>query len=403
MVLLWAGSQSSFWTIEAADLLCAMQAIFNTMYPGVKYNIQPRGPIMGVITQRLCTWRSNFGSTAIALIANFLTSLRERKDEDDEEDEDKNENTDSKEKFMTQMAASLLEGYAFLFTDPDTCKASEIYHSVFILQMIAMMHLNAVAGFIDVPELDTSALSSTKMEAVIGACTVALECALKLVAEKEKKSTDLKTPLKINKSTGKESSTPLAFSELNWGQYMTDYHLSIVKHGPKYTMDTIAMARQFVKDLASDASTKGSLADNSVASSRGEFKAGFQGRFGCDLDVDLDVDLDTQKHRNLISTLTSLDFDLISTDLTPTVFALPRRSLNYHSTMAAESVLEMYIAALLAESHILVDPMSSSSSGSSNSSSDNSSGESDSDLPTTIPSGAIGTPEKSAVTFFRGV
>ncbi|KAG1725675.1 hypothetical protein EDB19DRAFT_1946917 [Suillus lakei] len=50
---------------------------------------------------------------------------------------------------------------------------------------------------------------------------------------------------------------------------------------------------------------------------------------------------------------------------------------------AAESVLEMYIAALLAESHILVDPMSSSSSGSSDSSSDNSSGKSASDLPTT--------------------
>jgi hypothetical protein len=93
---------------------------------------------------------------------------------------------------------------------------------------------------------------------------------LKLVAEKEKKSTNLKTPLKINKSTSKESSTPLAFSELNWGQYTTDYHLSIVKHSPKYTTDTIAMACQFVKDLASDASTKGSLADDSVASSRGE-------------------------------------------------------------------------------------------------------------------------------------
>ncbi|KIK40068.1 hypothetical protein CY34DRAFT_13948 [Suillus luteus UH-Slu-Lm8-n1] len=50
---------------------------------------------------------------------------------------------------------------------------------------------------------------------------------------------------------------------------------------------------------------------------------------------------------------------------------------------AAESVLEMYIAALLAESHILVDPMPSSSSGSSGSSSDDSSGESDGDLPTT--------------------
>ncbi|KIK40196.1 hypothetical protein CY34DRAFT_13858 [Suillus luteus UH-Slu-Lm8-n1] len=237
-----------------------------TFADGVKYNIQPRGPIMGVITQRLCTWRSNFGSTAIALIANFLASLRESEEDEDEDDEDKKENADGREKFMTEMAASLLEGYAFLFADPDTCKASEIYRSVFMLQMIATTHLNTVTGFIDVPELDTQALSSTRMECVIGACAVALERALKLVAQKEKKSTDLKTPLKINKTTGKETSTPLAFSELNWGQFTTDYHLSIVKRGPKYTTDTIAMARQFVKDLGSDASMKGSLADDSVAS-----------------------------------------------------------------------------------------------------------------------------------------
>lgn len=53
----------------------------------------------------------------------------------------------------------------------------------------------------------------------------------------------------------------------------------------------------------------------------------------------------------------------------------------------------MYIAALLAESHLLVDPMSSSSSGSSDSSSDDSSGESDSDLPTTseVLLGVVGT------------
>ncbi|KAG2134173.1 uncharacterized protein EDB93DRAFT_1254605 [Suillus bovinus] len=95
-VLLWAGSQLKFWTIEAADLL---------------------GPIMDMITQRLCTWHSNFGSTAIALIANFLASLRESEDEDEDknENENENENTDRREKFMTQMAASLLKGFTFLF------------------------------------------------------------------------------------------------------------------------------------------------------------------------------------------------------------------------------------------------------------------------------------------------
>jgi hypothetical protein len=126
------------------------------------------------ITQHLCTWHSNFGSTAIALIANFLASLRESEDEDEDKDEDENENTDSREKFMTQMAASLLKGYAFLFADPNTCKASEIYRSVFMLQMITMTHLNTVTGFVNVPELDTCTLSSTRMECVIGAYTVAV-------------------------------------------------------------------------------------------------------------------------------------------------------------------------------------------------------------------------------------
>ncbi|KAG1841255.1 hypothetical protein F4604DRAFT_1690389 [Suillus subluteus] len=159
-VLLWA-----------ADLLCAMQAIFNAMYPGVKYNIQPRGPIMGSvliihskITQRLCTWHSNFSSTAIALIANFLASLRESEEDEDEDDEDKKENTDGREKFMTEMVASLLEGYAFLFAGPR-----------YVQGLRDLPLLSSFTGFIDVPELDTQALSSTRMECVIGACTVALE------------------------------------------------------------------------------------------------------------------------------------------------------------------------------------------------------------------------------------
>ncbi|KAG1844308.1 hypothetical protein C8R48DRAFT_780371 [Suillus tomentosus] len=43
-VLLWAGSQPNFWTIEAPDLLCALQAIFTTMYPGVEHKVQLKGP-----------------------------------------------------------------------------------------------------------------------------------------------------------------------------------------------------------------------------------------------------------------------------------------------------------------------------------------------------------------------
>ncbi|KAG1857465.1 hypothetical protein F4604DRAFT_1530723, partial [Suillus subluteus] len=69
-----------------------------------------------------------------------------------------------------------------------------------------------------------------------------LERALKLVADKEKKGMALKTPVRLNKATGKESSVPLAFSKLNWGAFMQDYYLSLVRRGPKYTTDMVNMA-----------------------------------------------------------------------------------------------------------------------------------------------------------------
>jgi len=49
-VLLWAGSQPNFWTIEAPNLLCALQTIFATIYPGVEHKVQLKGPIMGVVS-----------------------------------------------------------------------------------------------------------------------------------------------------------------------------------------------------------------------------------------------------------------------------------------------------------------------------------------------------------------
>ncbi|KAG2051936.1 hypothetical protein BDR06DRAFT_854850, partial [Suillus hirtellus] len=60
--------------------------------------------------------------------------------------------------------------------------------------------------------------------------------------DKEKKGTALKIPLRLNKATGKESSAQLAFSELNWGTFTQDYYLSLLRCGPKYTVDMIIMA-----------------------------------------------------------------------------------------------------------------------------------------------------------------
>ncbi|KAG0708308.1 hypothetical protein DFH29DRAFT_870868 [Suillus ampliporus] len=94
-------------------------------------------------------------------------------DKDEEEDGIDNEN-DSVDTAIIAMACNLSKNYAFLFVDPDTYDPSEIYHSVFMLQLIAMAHLNTITGFVNVPELNTHVLASLKMESVVSACAVAI-------------------------------------------------------------------------------------------------------------------------------------------------------------------------------------------------------------------------------------
>ncbi|KAG2051937.1 hypothetical protein BDR06DRAFT_1009871 [Suillus hirtellus] len=176
-VLLWAGSQPDFWTIDAPDLLCMLQAIFTTMYPGVEHKVQLKGPIMGMAIQHLCMWQNNFGSTVIVLVSNFLSSMNENNDNDKQVDNDSinvDADSDAQEEAIVHVASSLLKDYTFLFADPNTCQTSEIYCSIFMLQMIATVHLNTFIGFVNMPALNTSTLPSMQMEGVIAACTVAV-------------------------------------------------------------------------------------------------------------------------------------------------------------------------------------------------------------------------------------
>ncbi|KAI6145386.1 hypothetical protein BKA82DRAFT_3946624, partial [Pisolithus tinctorius] len=55
-----------------------------------------------------------------------------------------------------------------------------------------------------------------------------------------------KTPLKLNKASGKESLSALAFSEQNWGTSTCDYHTSISKHNNTVMSEIIAMAHTLV-------------------------------------------------------------------------------------------------------------------------------------------------------------
>ncbi|KAG1721167.1 uncharacterized protein EDB91DRAFT_1256633 [Suillus paluster] len=205
-VFLWAGPQPNFWTIETEHLLPALQAIFEVAYPGVMHNVQPKGPIIGL------------------------------SEEDDDFD------------FEQALVANLLEQYAFLYENPDTCDPDEIYRSAFMLEMIETAHLNATAGSLNVPALNTHDLQSKGMETIIAACAATLKHAFSFIG-KPKEDEDAQTTTsstkggsmtrKLNKATGKESTAAKAFSEINCGATMAEYYESIMRHGPQYTVDTI--------------------------------------------------------------------------------------------------------------------------------------------------------------------
>ncbi|KAG1798403.1 hypothetical protein EV424DRAFT_1352524 [Suillus variegatus] len=207
-VFLWAGAQPKFWSIETDKLLRALQAIFNILFPGINHNIQPRGPIIGLVNQRICSWHSNFGSTAIALVTNFLVASR------DEENDDDNDSTE----YEQGLATFLLENWAFLYEDPETCDADKIYR------------------FLDVPALNTDGLQVKGMQAVIAASAAALECAFNFAA-KPKVS-------KQNNTGSKESTAITAFSEANCGSVTSDYYESLKRRGVKYTADIIALVHK---------------------------------------------------------------------------------------------------------------------------------------------------------------
>ncbi|KAG0691755.1 hypothetical protein DFH29DRAFT_818986 [Suillus ampliporus] len=179
-VFFWAGAQPNFWSTEAKKLLPALQAIFDVAFPGTNHNVQPRGPIMGLVcltfifipdyfnihpkvNQRLCSWRSNFGSTAIALVTDFLATSKDNESDDDAD-------------YEQELSASLLENWAFLYEDLENCDPDKICRLVFMIEMIESAHINATAGSLNVPAFDTDALRVKGMQAVIAASAATVGC-----------------------------------------------------------------------------------------------------------------------------------------------------------------------------------------------------------------------------------
>lgn len=89
--------------------------------------------------QRLSEWRNGFGSTALAMVMNFISNLGS----DD----------------PYAIAKYLQSDYRFLRDDFESMEAEGMYRSPFLLELIAMTHLSNLAACVEVPGWNTSAMT----------------------------------------------------------------------------------------------------------------------------------------------------------------------------------------------------------------------------------------------------
>ncbi|KAG2757843.1 hypothetical protein P692DRAFT_20711257, partial [Suillus brevipes Sb2] len=240
--LLWAGSQANPWEISESLMADALQEIFDVVYPDVKYKVNPNGAVFAVTQQRLSEWRSNIGSTALAIVVDFCSRIKEAPND--------------------LVAKQLLKDCAFVYEDPDNISRETAYLSAFVLQMIASTHLSAIVDHASVPALNTDELALGKgMDGVIVLCVVALERALKFVedsiinvdevlASMATGKFSVKLPVKRNKATGKMSSGCYKFSFANWHDETEAYRKSISSRNEDSKLIIISRARRYMKKSA---------------------------------------------------------------------------------------------------------------------------------------------------------
>ncbi|KIM56147.1 hypothetical protein SCLCIDRAFT_133291, partial [Scleroderma citrinum Foug A] len=168
--------------------------------------------------QQLCMWHSNFGSTAVTLIAHFLVS-----------------NT----KLVEGLCSDLLKGLTFLYSNQDSEKPENLFQSCFVLYLLGHAHLRPCGGAPDIPELRIGDPKETGIKGALALTCVALHHTFSSFQTGELQinvskltfcKAQVKVPLKMNKVTGKESSSAPMFSEQNCGSYTCQFVKAIEKH-----------------------------------------------------------------------------------------------------------------------------------------------------------------------------
>ncbi|KAI6112128.1 hypothetical protein EDD16DRAFT_1521590 [Pisolithus croceorrhizus] len=190
---------------------------FHTCIINLSGSAEPLTHLTEQATQQLSIWHSNFGSTALTIMAHFLASS----------DDTRHPGT------VWEMCKDLLDGLAFLFQDLDPMNSKNVYRSQLLLQLLAHTHLWSCVGCPDIPNLNTHSLKEYGIKGAISLCCAAISTHSKAMA---------RTLLKLNRTSRKELSTALAFSEQNWGSCTWQYFMLVNRCGHAALKEVITMA-----------------------------------------------------------------------------------------------------------------------------------------------------------------
>ncbi|KAG1728144.1 uncharacterized protein EDB91DRAFT_1253568 [Suillus paluster] len=240
-VLLWMGSLEDdlVWTITDANLLKHIQVMFNAVYLELSIQLVQNGVVFSLTVQWLSEWHSNLGSTAIAIIIDFLTS--------------------DKECDPQVLVGLLLNNFTFLFSDMDTCDPLGVYHSAFMLQLFGKAHLANISSHANVPALKTHVLTSSGMVGALSLCAAARAVEMvstgdikaeNILASASSSKTNIKLPKVLNKVTGKETNAPFLFSHDRCTKKTKQYATSIKKKGPAFIASLTDIAQSGLKECA---------------------------------------------------------------------------------------------------------------------------------------------------------
>ena len=174
------------------------------------------------------------------------------------------------------VAKFLKSKYQFLWEDLNLIDTEGLYHSTFLLELIAMAHLSSIAAYVHMPGWDTQAMAAGKNgEGVIAMASAAvsstlfhfsvlinhcqLERAIKFVvdgtidveqvledmANNADGKMKVQLPKVLNRATGHVMSLAFQFLAVNWNSDTTAYQESIHKQGQVFVQATFTATQAY--------------------------------------------------------------------------------------------------------------------------------------------------------------